>query len=506
MKKEEDIIILIKSLSKSEKRYFKLFVGKNSKGDSNHFVKLFDLLEKSGTAKKKQVQKLYGNDYFIQQHFSPYKNKLYNQILKSLRSYHSGKHADDEIMELIRDAKILFNKTLYDQSVKILKKAKKTAFKYEKFTLLLEIIHWQKKIFIYWAINNSASDKEIVQLLEEEKSITHKIENESKYWKQYALMHLATGGRGEVKEKKKVDTLKGIINVPILQEEELALSYEAKKLFHKTYLEYFFAVNNSEKAFDYTKNVVELIESHSHQIEEDPIQYGGALHNILVVILYKKKYEEFFKMIPKLKLIVKKFKQPFAIRVGTYNIELAAYLRTGQYKKAAELIPEIELILKAEKNNYSLNKFYIIQNIALIHFINSEYREALSKLNLILNENNFHLNEDDYRFFKVFELVIHFEKGNAELLPYLLKSFYRYLMQKKQYPLERVILKFFKTVLNSKTNRREQMENFKLFKNELVKLNNDHRKEILLGQFDLISWLESKIEKRPFGEILIEKL
>ena len=121
MKKPEDIISLIKSLSKSEKRYFKLFIAKNSIGESSHYLKLFDLIEKAGTTESKVIKKLYQNDRFVEKQFGLYKHMLYKQILKSLKAFHSAKSVDDEIMELIRDAKILFDKTLYDQASTVLK-------------------------------------------------------------------------------------------------------------------------------------------------------------------------------------------------------------------------------------------------------------------------------------------------------------------------------------------------------------------------------------------------
>ena len=52
---KEDLLRLIKPLS--EKRYFKLFVARNTKGESNHYIKLFDLIEQTGTTEKRTIQK-----------------------------------------------------------------------------------------------------------------------------------------------------------------------------------------------------------------------------------------------------------------------------------------------------------------------------------------------------------------------------------------------------------------------------------------------------------------
>ena len=48
-KVKEALFELIKSLSKSEKRYFKLLSSRHTIGDENNYVKLFDFIDKQTT-------------------------------------------------------------------------------------------------------------------------------------------------------------------------------------------------------------------------------------------------------------------------------------------------------------------------------------------------------------------------------------------------------------------------------------------------------------------------
>ena len=52
MRKEEDMVSLIKSLSKTEKRYFKLFVTKNSIGASSNYLKTINAVKEQTEALK----------------------------------------------------------------------------------------------------------------------------------------------------------------------------------------------------------------------------------------------------------------------------------------------------------------------------------------------------------------------------------------------------------------------------------------------------------------------
>ena len=505
MKLKEDIVVLIKSLSKSEKRYFKLFVSNSSIGEGNHYIKLFDLIDNTGSAEKKVIQKLYGNDAFMKNGFSVYKGFLYKQILKSLKAYHSEKSIDDKILELIRDSIVLFNKNLFSNAAKILEKAKTIALKYEKHTLLLEIVRWQKKIINAWSIYEDPNEKEVIMVFEEEKLMINKIDNASNHWKQNALMYISYRISGVARTEEDIRRYSAIIDVPFLKNQELALSFHAKRDFYITWQYYFGAVNNLEETLKYGKNVVALMETYPHQIEDNPVHYNQALHNLLFTLQCMEKYKEFFILLPKLKSMLSKFQLPLSDLIRSYNTEFVTYIATGQYKKASLLLPKIETLIKEKKNDNELYDLFFIASKAELHFGNGDYHKALANINIILNNKKNYLSQDHYNFCRIFQLIIHFEKENAELMPYLLKSFYRHLMKKNQlYKVEKIFLKFIATSLENKTVK-DQIEDFKLLRDELLNISEDPMEAIFLANFDVISWLQSRIEKRPFGEVLREK-
>ena len=64
---------------------------------------------------------------------------------------------------------------------------------------------------------------------------------------------------------------------------------------------------------------------------------------------------------------------------------------------------------------------------------------------------------------------------------------------------------FIKTRLHNIRSTKDQIEAFKALKEELVSICEDPLETRFLEIFDIISWLESKIENRPFDEILREK-
>ena len=503
---KEDLLRLIKSLSMSEKRYFKLYVARNSKGESNHYIKLFDLIEQTGTIEKRTIQKSYGDENFIKRHYTVYKHRLYNQILNSLSAYHANSSIDDCLLESIRKAKILFDKTMFSDATKVLEKAKSLASKYEKFLLLLEIIRWQKKIIFASSIYENAGEKDLIMLFDEENSGIKKIINTNESWKQYGLLYLYYRINGAARNQEDMDKYKALIDVPILQNEELALSYEAKRDFYKTHANYFIAINDIEGSYLYSKKTLALMELYPHQIEEEPIKYVSIFYNLLVSTKSLKKYEELFDTIPRLKSMTKKFQLPLFIHLSSYHLEFSAYLETGQFKKAMLLLPEIEIFLKEQKNTNGFLELILTTEIALLHFGNGDYHKSLEHINLVLNNSKTSSSEEYYNFLKVFQLIVHFEKGNMELLPYVVKSVYRSLIQRNHlHKTESIFIRFIRTRLNNIRSVKDQVEAFKALKEELVKMGTDSMEARFLELFDIIAWLESKIENRPFEEILQKK-
>ena len=169
---------LVKSLSKSEKRQFKLYVGRLGVNTDAKFLTLFNLLDKmrsynetailqSGVVKKAQLSNL--------------KADLYKQILISLRLNPGNQNVRVQIREQLDFASILYQKGLYRQSLKILDKAKATAIAREEKNIAYEIVELEKIIETQY-ITRSLPDRagELAQQskwLSEMNSITSELSN-----------------------------------------------------------------------------------------------------------------------------------------------------------------------------------------------------------------------------------------------------------------------------------------------------------------------------------------
>ena len=147
---------LVKSLEKSEKRNFKLYVKRNSDSSDLKIIQLFDVLDKSESYDEKQLLKKAKG--IRKQQLSNIKAHLYKEILSSLRLIKDEDNIDIRLHELMDQARILFNKGLYLQSLKVLDRLKEIAREFEQLTYIQQALFFEKKIETFY-ITRSMQDR-----------------------------------------------------------------------------------------------------------------------------------------------------------------------------------------------------------------------------------------------------------------------------------------------------------------------------------------------------------
>src|SRR5690606_31812970 len=141
--KSEQLFTIIKSLSKAEKRNFRLYVQRLPSNENVQYVRLFDILDKADDYDEKAVLAKMGNLGKAQ--FVNIKRHLYTQILKSLRLIFEDIRSI-KVREQIDFAHILYSKGLYLQAYKLLERVKESLPGSGHELLRLEVIEFEKFI------------------------------------------------------------------------------------------------------------------------------------------------------------------------------------------------------------------------------------------------------------------------------------------------------------------------------------------------------------------------
>ena len=139
MTPSDELFQLIKSLTPSEKRYFKIHASKHVIGKSNHYEKLFDALDvlpddqpyDEAAFKKSLRGKSYGS------HLSDEKSHLREMILRAMRVYHAERTPKGQLVEMIHEISFLHSKGFVKSCQQMIDKAMKLAEETEQYPEML---------------------------------------------------------------------------------------------------------------------------------------------------------------------------------------------------------------------------------------------------------------------------------------------------------------------------------------------------------------------------------
>ena len=503
MKSSDNLFQLIKTLTKAEKKNFKSFAFKQ-KGDKK-YLKLFDAIDSLHEYDELLLKKKFHNEKFIKQ-LSSIKNYLYNLILKSLEVHHRNVAAG--LKGVMIQVDILFGKSLYKQCSALLNRAKVIAYKHERFMKILEIIDKEKRLIDaqgYRIITN----KNMNELIKEETVILERINNRREYENlRYKIFEYYV--KNDIARNKKEEKhYQRIVDNPLCTNEYKALSYDAKTDFFFIQGVYYYSTGNIKECYKYRKKLVEFIESQPERMRGEEMRYLSALINLYSVAIQCGYYDECLSAINKMRTLSPDAlnNKIFAFR-GAYIHALDLYIHNGEFKKGISFIKNIEDGLQNYKGKIqasSLIVFYI--NIAYTYFGIEDYSNAVKWLNKIINDIASDVRTDINCFARILYLITHYELGNAELLEYIVKSTYRFLYKRNRlYRFETCVLNFIKKSLPKANTQQKLINSFEDLKQELEDVTKEPLEKKALEYFDFISWLESKIENRPFAEIVKEKV
>ena len=494
MSKKQHLFLLIKSLSKAEKRYFKLFVAHQKGGDAknNNYLRLFEAIDQQTVYDEQAIKQKFAGQAFIKQlHVT--KNYLNQLILKSLRNFHTKLSKEAELRDLLRDVEILFHKELYDQCRHVLDKAHQLATTYEKLPVLVEINDWKRRLCLATSLSIN-TQKPLDALIQENKGVVQKLNHLNHYWDW--SIHLIT-------RLSKASEASLFLQNEWFSDAQKADTIQAKKLYHHSLMAYYVMIEKDyEKAIEIVDQLVEILEAQPDHIVEDLSAYLTLLNNKVGLLLDKKAYDLIPEVLHKIRDAPAKYQikeltaKNLKVQLHTYNVELEMYRDAHLHSQGIGLIPTIEAFLKQHEprvpKDYLLSFYY---QFAYLYFKNHQCHEALKWLNKILNVRWESAREDLETYARFLNLIIHFELGNILVLKYAVESCRRFLKKRKQatQPFEKKILGFFAKICVHPPA--EYSGFFVQLKQELFTAHTPQERSRHLDYLDFEAWIDEKCSK-----------
>lgn len=505
--KTDDLVQLICSLSKAEKRHFRLFAQRNQASEDMLFMQLFDYLDKRGEYDEALILKKLP---FVKKSQLPnLKAHLYRQLLTSLRLLNKNQNEDIQLREMIDYARVLYNKGLYRPSLDWLAKTKERALQGQFLTLALEVVEFEKLIESQYITRSIEGRAEALTLQSEDLNQTIARANQfSNLALQMYALFLKTGFARNRKDYYFVREFfrSRLPNIPFE-----SLDFWGKNYYCQAHVWLHHICQEFAPCYRYARTWVQLFEEYPGMKNLDPALYLKGLHNLLITLFNSLHYERFLDALNTLE----RFPESSGITMdrnveGLYHLyryihRINRHYLEGSYAEGLSLAPDLIRCIEEDTYNWDRHRVMVFYyRVGCLYFAVGDYDNAIHYLNLIINQKNPDYRADIQCFARILNLIAHFELNNDRLLEYQIKSVYRFLLQMEDvHEVQKEILRFLRRTPDIRPD--VLMGEFRRLHDKLVKLQDDPFERRPFMYLDILSWLESKLENRPLPEIVRQK-
>lgn len=501
-----NLLQLILSLTKGEKKHFRLLVTRHQAGEAPLFLKLFDVLDKHKVYDERLILKKL--PAIKKQQLSNLKSHLYKQLLSSIRMLNRTHNLDIEVREQLDYARLLYNKGLYLQSLDILDKSKGKAYHLRHLSLILEIIEFEKLIESQY-ITRSMAPRAKELALESDK-ISAALQKEHELSNLSLLLYGRYLQTGLARNQEEVDDLVEAFSERLASYQKETLGFYGKLYLFQSQLWYYHILQNFKGCYRYSKAWVELFEATPEMRMNACPLYLKGLHNLLIALFNMGEYHRFVKTLNVLENLMNA-KQTYSRHVeGSlclfwYVHRIGKHFIEGSFSEGVLWVEELVDLIQENPYNWDPHRIMVFYyKIACMYFGSGNMEQTTVYLNLIINHKKQSIREDIQCFTRILNLLAHYEMGNVLLIEYQIKSVYRFLLKMKDLnQVQKRILLFLQKTPNLLLHQVKPA--FEKLYQELKTLEQETGEQRAFLYLDLLSWLESKIKNIPVETVIQAK-
>lgn len=503
--KQEAVFELVKSMSKSEKRNFKLFATRNAANEDAKFLALFNVLDALDDYDEAKVLKRSG---IKKEQLPNLKSYLYRQILISLRLLNTQHVEVMEIREMIDFAQILYDKSMFRQALQVLDKAKTEALHFQSFTLALEIVEFEKRIESLH-MNRSAVGRAAALSLESE-SLNSRIENINNLSNLSVQLYSLNLQLGYVRSEKDRNLVTEFFKSKLDGYDETEMSFQERLYLYQSRTWFYYIRHDFAKCYRYARRWMELFEENPELKSTYSDHYIRAVSRLLDVFFMTFQHKEMVSLIDRFEREIPAMKPwndnlKIMSELALLPAKINARFMEGNFTESLYLAVAVDDFLaqygRKVDEHYRMMLNY---KVACLYFGNGDYKQSMIYLQRIISYQDPQFRRDLQVFARILHLIASYESGDDYSLEYQIKSVYAFIVKMNDmHAVQHEIITFLKRIPYTYVSD---------FKGELIRL---HERLIPYEShpyerrpffyLDIISWLESKIHNKPIAEVIREK-
>jgi len=447
-----DLFDLIHAMSKAEKRHFKMYVARNSKTGSN-YLRLFDAIEKQKTYNEEKLEEIkYGKRLASTKLF------LYELILKSLRQSHAGKLVNARLADMLTEAEVLFHKSLYKQSKKILLKARKLANKHEAWATLYKIVQWEIRLTDYLEVKKPI--ERLSELQTELSRLANIIRQEMAY--ENLLGHAQILQRKYTLPLKshQEKVLKTIIQSPMMLQEPIGLGLQSRIAYHCVWSIYHGINQTGQPSPKTLEEISDIWNRHPKLAEAQRENLIRTTVKSIVKGLCSQEQFDYLGLIELLGVLPAPAPQELEKRRFLVAILRFGYgLHTNDLAYCRKILAPIQAALQPEMTGRLTHyeQIYLYHQLAIYYFLAKDFTKAIDWLEVAQSYEQYGFFNDFYHFSRLLQLLIYYEQEHYSLVESKVRSIEHYIKTTEGLKeIEQTTLKCIKDILRAKTGKEEK--------------------------------------------------
>ncbi|MEL6969640.1 MAG: hypothetical protein AAFZ63_04300 [Bacteroidota bacterium] len=496
MRGKDHLFYLIKSLSKSEKRYFTLDAQKSGRKNSRYLA-LFQAINQQEEYSELPLKREFGKK------LADDKARLYEAILRAMRDYQSKKSYKTRIKELLTDAKILFERKLLEQAENRLEEAKSLALELHDHLSVIEINLRQRDVIKRY-LDKTYSDR-VKELIAEQERHIQLLQQELWLHDSYDLLSIDVLRYPQRLAEEEIRKITEDYQQVLTLEPEAMDSFHAKRRLHQFLALFFRLKGDSDDVYEQFQETINTWRNQEKLISENFTLYVGDFSNLLSATFRK---PELLETLPRLLEELKAHEAP------TYQGKTILFERISIYELIYLLNTPAESIdlpledlakgLKAYDISPS-SRLNIHFNAVLLLFLNDRFDECLlwlTRLRPLLKKSQ-DLRRDIHEVSQVIYLLAIYCLGDFEQIENTIRSVNRYFAR-----LQKSNLKDFNKLLSSTLQQLQKSSSFRQEREILYELKakiENLGRPVLAGLDEITTlWIESLVQEKPIRQLRLE--
>lgn len=427
MAKPDFVFDLVHSLSKSEKRHFKLFSSRYKHEGEKKYLGIFRALEKQRTPVTPSCDETAGGTLARDRHY------LSEMLMASLRQFHAETFIQAKLENELISIDLLRNKGLYPHALRRLLRLKRDVARYELPELMLQVISLECEIRssapLEWPALAAALFDETETWLSHLQHL-----NQLNRLRVEELLQVLEKGRPQTAEERHEWGLRIAAFDPAVSLTGL-VSETSLRLRAQAYA--YFVMPDFQSANQCNRLRSELFVQHPELSEKAPLEHVFLLFFYASTSIQVNDYETAARLLGELRALREKY-QDSAYAALVKNIddrllptELFLFGKSGDHNRIRERASEVESFIRLHRNRQSA---VIGFNMATAFMFADEYKKVIHWTHLALSTPEF---KRDYLLFfanHILQVLAHIGLNDFDVAESLAMSAKRFVSQRKNAP------------------------------------------------------------------------